>query len=539
MSRNNFLLLLIFVLAFSLRFFFLGEIPEGLYSDEAAYGYNAFSILKTGKDEYGARFPLAFKSFGDYKAPLYFYFMVPFVWLFGLSEFSVRASSSTLGLLSIICTYFIVRHISKRESAALLSSFLLSISPMSLQFTRIGHENNLVVMLIALGILFFVFSFIKRYFIIPFFITMALSIYTYHDAKVLAPMLIIALFIAYRERIRMNIKEVILGSCVFVFLLIPLIKLFGNESVWTRPKNTVFLSDAGTLLSINDDIGEDRSLNFSYPTVFHNKVITFAKKFTENYFLHFSPDFLMFSGDPVKIYSTDEIGIIYIAEFIFLIFGLYYIYINKIPHRWTLVLLLLLAPFPAALTKYVPSASRTFSMVLPLSIIPSFGFILIIDYLRTFAWKKIIFLLISVIFFLNIAYYLHYYYFNTRIHYVKDWHYGMKDVISKVKEMQSRYTTVWFSRNTWGYMYPLFYLQYPPDRYQQVNHLGVLNEYGFGWVDKFDKYIFADFPNDMVNKKDTLFVGIPSDFHNIQKPLTAIYYPNGEPAFYIADNNSL
>lgn len=35
------------------RFHQLGKTPVGFYVDEASMGYNAFSILKTGKDEYG------------------------------------------------------------------------------------------------------------------------------------------------------------------------------------------------------------------------------------------------------------------------------------------------------------------------------------------------------------------------------------------------------------------------------------------------------------------------------------------------------
>jgi len=57
----------IFALAVYLRLFQFGEVPNGLYQDETAIGFNAYSILETGKDEYGKDFPLYFRSFGDYK----------------------------------------------------------------------------------------------------------------------------------------------------------------------------------------------------------------------------------------------------------------------------------------------------------------------------------------------------------------------------------------------------------------------------------------------------------------------------------------
>ena len=83
MKKTNLILGLIIILAVFLRFYYIEKIPNGLYSDEASYGYNAFSILETGKDEYGNFMPLAFRSFGDYKAPLYIYFLIPFIKIFG------------------------------------------------------------------------------------------------------------------------------------------------------------------------------------------------------------------------------------------------------------------------------------------------------------------------------------------------------------------------------------------------------------------------------------------------------------------------
>ena len=64
---------LIFLLGFFIRFYHLSSVPNGLYNDETAIGYNAFSILQTGKDEYGTPMPVYFRSFDDYKLPVYIY----------------------------------------------------------------------------------------------------------------------------------------------------------------------------------------------------------------------------------------------------------------------------------------------------------------------------------------------------------------------------------------------------------------------------------------------------------------------------------
>src|SRR5437868_4259461 len=98
MKRTTLIILICITLfAGILRLWRLDTVPAGFNIDEAAFGYNAYSILKTGKDEYGTFLPLSLKSFGDYKAAGYAYIDIPFIALFGLNEFSVRLPSAILG----------------------------------------------------------------------------------------------------------------------------------------------------------------------------------------------------------------------------------------------------------------------------------------------------------------------------------------------------------------------------------------------------------------------------------------------------------
>jgi len=103
-----------FLLAFILRFNSLSSNPPSLDWDEASIGYNAYSILKSGRDEYGSFLPLEIRSFGDYKPALYVYFAIPFVAIFGLSELAVRLPSAIFGTLAVIATYFLVKEIFDR-----------------------------------------------------------------------------------------------------------------------------------------------------------------------------------------------------------------------------------------------------------------------------------------------------------------------------------------------------------------------------------------------------------------------------------------
>ncbi len=67
------MLLVVFLATLFLHFYKLTSIPSGLNQDETSIGYNAYSVLTTGKDEYGKSYPIYFKSFGDEKLPVYIY----------------------------------------------------------------------------------------------------------------------------------------------------------------------------------------------------------------------------------------------------------------------------------------------------------------------------------------------------------------------------------------------------------------------------------------------------------------------------------
>src|SRR3989344_1300457 len=115
-------LLVILILAFIVRIVFLDISPPGFNADEAALGYNAYSLITTGKDEWGQTFPLVFKSFSDYKPGLYVYLAIPFVWLLGLNELAVRLPSVLLGSFSIILIYLLAKELFRKETVALASA---------------------------------------------------------------------------------------------------------------------------------------------------------------------------------------------------------------------------------------------------------------------------------------------------------------------------------------------------------------------------------------------------------------------------------
>src|SRR3989339_1253223 len=167
------LIILIVLIASVLRLWQLGNVPASPDWDEAALGYNAYSIMQTGKDEYGKSFPIILRSFDDYKPALYTYFIIPFIKLFDLNIVSVRLPSAIFGILTVLATYFLVTELFKKwemgngKMVSLLTSFLLAISPWHIQFSRIAFEANVSLMFTLAGILLLLKSIRNSFYLIP------------------------------------------------------------------------------------------------------------------------------------------------------------------------------------------------------------------------------------------------------------------------------------------------------------------------------------------------------------------------------------
>ena len=153
--KNNLPLISIIVIAVIFRFVNLANIPIGFNDDEAAFGYNAYSILKTGKDEWGRFLPFpVFESFGDWKLVVYLYLTAVSQFFFGLNELATRLPSALFGVLAVIACYLLSKELFDKR-IALFSAFFLAISPWHIHFSRGAWEVNVATFFITLGLWLF------------------------------------------------------------------------------------------------------------------------------------------------------------------------------------------------------------------------------------------------------------------------------------------------------------------------------------------------------------------------------------------------
>ena len=392
-------LLIIILVAFLLRFYLVAEDPPSLNWDEVSIGYNAYSILKTGKDEWNQPFPVHFKSYGEYKLPVQIYFSIPGIYLFGLNEFGVRITPVIYGTLTVLIMFFLGKELFESELAGLISAFLLGISPWHIQLTRASFESSLAIFWVILGIWFLIKGFKREIWFVLAMIPFALSVFTYNSARIFTPMFLLVILIIYRRKLIEFKKIVILSLVVFTILLIPLAPFLFSGERSARYKLVSITDDPGLIPRINENRGHS-NLPQPLPRLIHNKITYISFYFARNYLTHFTPQFLFISGAPHKQHHVQNIGELYYFQAPFLLIGLYALFYLRNRFKGLLLAWLLLAFVPVSVTNdSIPHALRTLIAAPFYQLICGLGFIFSLRWYKKISsnWKLISILALSVV----------------------------------------------------------------------------------------------------------------------------------------------
>lgn len=540
-------LLFVVVLSFFLRFNKITEIPPALNWDEVSIGYNAYSILKTGKDEWNQPFPIHFKSYGEYKLPVQIYGSIPGIYFFGLNELGVRITPVIYGTLTVLVMFFLGRALFASELAGLVSAFLLGISPWHIHLTRASFESSFATLWVVLGIWFFLKGFRNKHWFIIAMVPFALSVFTYNTTRIFTPMFLFAILILYRKRLIEFKKIVIVSFVVFTVLLIPLAPFLLSGERSARYKLVSITDDPGLIPRINQNRGNSK-LPQPLPVLVHNKITYIAFYFTENYLAHFTPQFLFISGAPHKQHSVQNMGELYYFQAPFLLLGLYALFALQNRYKRLLFAWVLLAFIPVAATNdSIPHALRTLVAAPFYQLISGLGFVFSLKWFRKlssfFKITAAVLLLVAVA--ANVGYYLYQYYQVYPVAYSRDWQYGYKQVVNYIGEHKNEYDEIVFTRH-YGepHMFTLFYLNYDPAKYQNSPNLNRFETNDWVWVLRFDKFYFPDLGDkgtqfaDIVKEnpgKKLLFIGRAGDFPKEIPRKLSVNFLNGENAFDIVE----
>ncbi len=548
-----FIFFIILFLAAFLRIYRINDIPPGVNRDEASIGYTAYSLLKTGNDEYSRLFPMSFESFGDWKLPFYIYLTVPFVALFGLSEFAVRLPSALFGIATVFTTYILVAELLKDKKLALLTSFLVAIAPWHLHFSRVESESNVAVFFVTAGAIFFLKSIKgKAWLIIVSFIAFALTYFIYAGNHIFTTLLLVGIFFLYRKFILHN-KYTLYGLTIFSILTVFILynTLFAADRVKLSGIN-IFGDPAAVHVNI-ENRRVDHGSGEIWGKIFHNKVIFSIEKITQNYLNAFSPQFLFVQGGTNRAHNISNFGNMYLIEAIFLLAGfIRLIAIRKSREAKFILWWFLIAAIPASITKDAPHTNRMFAIFPILPLVTGLGIGQTIEWVKESinnrSIQKVMYGVFGILFAFNFTLYVDRYFVHFPINEGENWGVGYEKLVNFLSQDRfNKKRVIMVNSEQSPYIYLLFYQTYDPFHYQQIAKRYPHTNDGFVHVKSFDRYEFPkqiDWPQTLL-MQNVLIVAPPNYIpesiknNNIRYNRFVINLANGETMFVIMETKKL
>lgn len=421
----------ILILGALLRLPQLDEVPNGFYSDEAAIGYDAYSILKTGRDHWGEFLPLFARSFGDYDEATYRYLVVPAVYFFGLNEFAIRLPAALTGILTIWVIFSLSNQLFDKKTALWIALFL-AISPWHILLSRWAVRAILLPLFFCGGLAAFLKGLKNPKHFILSAILFAISLHTYNSARVFIPLFVAGLSWVYRKQLWQRHQYTLPSGLLFVLVLGYLFTFWISPQGMQRAQSTL-TADITSL--------------------------------PEQYLSYFNPIFLFWRGDDNPRHSMLPMGQLHYIELITICVGLFGLIKSRHPHQQILYLWILLYPIPASLTTS-QHAIRAVMGIPIYAILSGYGIHTLYTYFQT--QKRLISTctLLGVATSLIIFYTFYFIDYKTSTAYW--WYHGLGDAI-KLAETHPEPCMIEPAK-PYGllYMFVLFYSQFPPEDYHAL-----------------------------------------------------------------------
>lgn len=538
----------ILILAFLLRTIALTSYPVGFNPDEASFGYDAYSLLKTGKDQWGEPWPLTFRSFGDFKLPLYTYLAIPSVSIFGLSEFSTRLPSALLGTLAVLATYLLTTRLFRDRRLGILAALLLAISPWHISLSRGAFEANLTTFFIPLGAWAFLRGLkIPKWMVLSSF-AFGINLFSYHSARLFTPLLVAVLIWFYRDGFRPLHKGVIKYkwalATFLVFLVVAGYTMFLGAG--ERGADVAIFNPTDRWASVSDRRYEAVLQGFPgfLERIFVNKGTYVFDQFIGGYFSYLSPQFLFTQGAGEWTYGMiPGRGVLHLIELPFLLTAVWLFFKKRDPTLSIIVLWILLSPIPAALAKGPGFAANRAAIMMPaIQILSAYGGVALFNALLKWRRMSKRFLLSCylAILFASLIFFLEDYRYHASVQGAQSMLYGRRDAVEFVKSVEDKYQGIIFSRSlSEPQIYVAFYKQWDPSDYQRNTPDWLRYEKeGRSFLDQLGEYQLGKYVFHGIGKTEgfgQLLVGKPEEFSQNIIALKTIYYPNGKTAILIVD----
>lgn len=422
------LLLLILIFASIARLWSLLRYPPSLFSDEVDVALQVKSFLATGRDYYGNFLPLQFHSFSDVRTAIPIYLTAILGKITGNIELAVRLEPAIMGILGILALYLLVKSFFGK-TAGLLAALLLTVTPWHFTYSRVGFEATTLFTVFVFG-LFFLKKYSdekKNYWFYLSIILFSLAPLIYSTAKLslfFFPFLIL-FFPGTTFRKNLKNKPLLIGV---LLMFVPMLIVTFSGGVASRFGYISIFSDPTIPTELNvarkGDQGEDLPVGTTplfLSRVFRNKLVVYGQRISDNIFNIISSDFLFVKGDLNLRHALPDWGMLFKAEAILIIVGLF-----VLPRRqvFYIAFLAFLAIYPGSLTRDGGThATRSFLLLVPLLVLAAVGAATILSKFRFLSFLLLLlFIFESSFYFFD---YFHRYVFISE----RQWHYGLKEVV--------------------------------------------------------------------------------------------------------------
>lgn len=517
----------ILILSALIYFVNLDQMPLGI--DEVSPGYNAYSLLQTGKDEYGKKLPISFRYGGTYSPPLYTYLTVPMIAFFGLNITAVRMVSALSAIGSILVLYFILKNLRIIGSKFVLYFGLLifTITPWLMIYGRSGYEASLPFLFFEIATLLTWIGLKKPKYLMIAIIVWSLSIYSSYTNKILAPLSILGIMVFFKDIVfdKSYRKFLLIGAILALAIQIPNLFLIFTKSFIVKSS-----------ISFSENILYQYSQsNFLFPG-FIVLPYLYVREFCSQYLTYFSLRSLFWDGDPLLFRSVPGLSVFYSWMSIPYLVGLFQLCKNcsKLNYRFILFITIV-SPIPAAFTKDPFWTYRAIPLLLPISTIILIG-INRLFYLRIPFFK---FLCLALLF-ISAIYLWQGFFVLLPYERAKDWQFGYAQLAKEITSRPNELFVINNSNNGLTYLELAFFLKLDPRVLQNSVDQSIKDDY-YNMLDFNPNYSFLNIRTGNIPWHDTykklVLVGDELSFsdnqileHALEK-VFEIRYPSGNIAF--------
>jgi len=541
---NKLVVALIIVVAIFFRLYDLSGVPPQPTVDEVSIGYNAYSILKTGADEYGAKFPILLRAYDDWRPALYVYLVIPFIALFDLNVLAVRLPSVILSTLSVIAIYLLLKELFKNSNLKLeignwkfdipiIATALFAISPWHIYISRLGHEVNASYAFFIFGLLFF-FRFVnkEKWSLYLSALFLALSFDSYQSTKLVAPVILLALVILYFKKLIANKKTVIISALIGFFVALPILATSFGQNALIRFKATNILEYSveyfETQKARHD---EDKTRGDILGVLFDNRKIASGLLISKAYLSHLDPQWL-FLNEGGEQFKAPNLGLLYLFELPLIVLGLLFVARIGIPVKTVRFIFIwaAIAIIPGAITTGYAHPMRIFSFLPLPQIFAAIGFLVFVSYFKRYRTTILAGLVFVGIIFA--FWFFHSYFTLVPRELSRHFQYGVLQALDEAARIESSYDRVVVSnrdRLFESYMFYLYLHKIDPASYQAQG--GTVSG-GFAEEHKIGKYEFGSIEDKI--RPNTLYVLNPDELKSGMTKIKEAPYLDGKTALILA-----